>query len=204
MTHFRNHFLRYVLCLTSIFSATLLRAGNDVLGEVEFLGATKVEKNAGVWIDNQYLGFLKELKGSKKVLLLPGEHEVAVKQAGYKDFQQTLNIQPGEKHLLQVTLEKDLRYRMPKVTSEIKFFVDPERAAVFVDGMFAGHAGELGGWGKGLLVAPGKRKVAISLTGYQTFETEVTLAPRQSFTLKTKLLKATTAQVPSKELMSRE
>jgi hypothetical protein len=64
-----------------------LHAGNDVLGEIELLAASKVEKTSGVWIDGQYLGYLKELKGSKKILLLPGEHEV-VRQGGYKDFTQ--------------------------------------------------------------------------------------------------------------------
>ena len=63
-----------------------LRAGNEVLGEIQLVGPTKVEKSSGVWVDGQYLGYLKELKGSKKVLLLPGEHEVSVRQAGYRDF----------------------------------------------------------------------------------------------------------------------
>ncbi len=173
-----------------LFFSILLHASNDVLGEVEFAGTDKVAKTAGVWVDGQYLGFLKELKGSKKVLLLPGEHEIIVRQAGYRDFSQRVTMTPGGKQLVQVALEKDPQYQMPKVTAEIKFFVEPDRAAVFVDGMFAGHAGELGGWGRGLLVAPGKRKISISLTGYQSFETEVDLAPNQKFTLKTQLLKA--------------
>jgi PEGA domain len=83
---------------------------------------------------------------------------------------------------------------MPSVTAEIKLSVDPDRAAVFVDGLLVGHAGELGGIGKSLLVAPGKRKITISLPGYQSFETEVELAPNQKFTLKTKLLKTAATQ----------
>jgi hypothetical protein len=43
--------------------------------------------------------------------------------------------------------------------------------------------------GRGLLVAPGKRKITISLTGYQTFETEVDLVANQKFQLKTDLAK---------------
>src|ERR1700736_5589080 len=61
---------------------------NKILGEVELKGATKVEKTSGVWIDGQYLGYLDELKGSKQILLLPGEHEIVVRQGGYKDFSQ--------------------------------------------------------------------------------------------------------------------
>jgi hypothetical protein len=36
-------------------------------------------------------------------------------------------------------MEKDLRMPLPTVTAEIKLSVVPDRAAVFVDGLFAGH-----------------------------------------------------------------
>jgi hypothetical protein len=182
--------LSFVLCIASMMSGSLLYADNKVLGELQFEGATSVERNAGVWVDGQYLGYLKELKGSKAVLLLPGEHEIAVRQAGYKDFTQKITLQPGDKRLIQVTLQKDPRLQMPAVTAEIKFSVDPDRAAVFVDGMFAGHAAALGGVGEGLLVAPGKRKITISLPGYHSFESEVELAPNQKMEIKTKLVRA--------------
>jgi hypothetical protein len=77
----RKLFSLLILSL-SLNPAALLHAGNDVLGEIELLGATKVEKTSGVWIDNQYIGYLHELKGSKKILLLPGEHEITVRQGG--------------------------------------------------------------------------------------------------------------------------
>lgn len=184
----------FTLCMTVLLSGTLLYADNKVLGELQFEGATNVERSSGVWVDGQYLGYLKELKGSKTVLLLPGEHEIVVRQAGYKDFSQRITLQPGDKRLIQVTLQKDPRLQMPAVTAEIKLSVDPDRAAVFVDGMFAGHAGELGGVGEGLLVAPGKRRITVSLPGYRSFETEVELAPNQKFEIKTKLIKIGASQ----------
>jgi len=91
--------------------------------------------------------------------------------------------------LVVVKMARDLRFQMPSVTSEIKLSVNPDRAAVFVDGLLVGHAGEFGGIAKSLLVAPGHRKITISLPGYQTFTTEVDLAPNQKFNLKTDLLK---------------
>jgi PEGA domain-containing protein len=194
MPRFHIIALSFVLCTASMLSGSLLYADNKVLGELQFEGATNVERGSGVWVDGQYLGYLKELKGSKTVLLLPGEHEVVVRQAGYKDFSQRVTLQPGDKRLIQVTLQKDPRLQMPAVTAEIKLSVDPDRAAVFVDGMFAGHAGELGGVGEGLLVAPGKRKITISLPGYRNFETEVELAPNQKFEIKTKLIKVGASQ----------
>ena len=56
------------------------------MGEVKFEGTTKMEKEAGVWVDGHYVGYLKELKGNKKIMLLPGEHEISVRQSGYDDF----------------------------------------------------------------------------------------------------------------------
>src|SRR6266851_5933942 len=139
-----------MLCSVSIWAVTCY-AGNDVLGELQLEGVTKVEKTSGVWIDGQYLGYLQELKGSKKILLLPGEHEVAVRQGGYLDFAQKIGILPGEKKIISVTMERDSRVQMPQVTAEIKLDVNPNRAAVFVDGVFIGHVAEFGGIGRALL-----------------------------------------------------
>ena len=106
---------RSLMCLLSLLFAPIfvgvLQAGNDVLGEIQLLGATKVERTSGVWVDGQYLGYLQELKGSKKILLLPGEHEIVVRQGGYLDFAQKIGIQPGEKKIISVTMERDSRFR---------------------------------------------------------------------------------------------
>jgi pSer/pThr/pTyr-binding forkhead associated (FHA) protein len=183
-----------VLCCLSIFVGTS-HARNEVLGEIELLGATKVENTSGVWIDGQYVGYLKELKGSKKILLLPGEHEIAVRQGGYKEFGQRVVVKPGEKQIVRVAMEKDTRTPLPTVTSEIKLSVNPNRAAVFVDGVFVGHVDEFDGVGQAMLIAPGKHKISLSLPGYQTLETEVNLLPDQKFQLKTDLVKAGQSQI---------
>ena len=61
-------------------SAPAASADNQVMGEVEFDAGNKPAKDAGVWVDAEYVGYLKELKGSKKVLLLPGTHEISVRR----------------------------------------------------------------------------------------------------------------------------
>ena len=190
----RIELLAFGVLLYVLIFVTPLHAGNDVLGEIQLVGATKVEKTSGVWIDGQYVGYLKELKGSKKILLLPGEHEIVVRQAGYQDFAQKVAVQPGGKQVVRVVLEKDLGMQVPRITAEIKLSVVPDRAAVFVDGLFAGHVAEFGGVGRALLVEPGKRKVTISLPGYQTFETEITLVANQKFQVKTELIKSGSPQ----------
>ena len=186
---FKLHHYPYLACTAIFFASLSIAQSNQVLGEIELIGATKIEKTSGVWIDNQYLGYLKELKGSKKILLLPGEHEIAVRQDGYQEFTDRIMVRPGEKQTITVRMVKDPRFKMPSVFSEIKLSVAPDRAAVFVDGLYVGHVGEFGGLAKSSLVAPGHRKITISLPGYQSFNTEVDLAPNQKFQIKTDLIK---------------
>jgi hypothetical protein len=33
---------------------------NKIMAQIDFAATTKAEKNAGVWIDGQYLGYVKE------------------------------------------------------------------------------------------------------------------------------------------------
>jgi hypothetical protein len=98
--------LLWVLLLVSAFLPAPMYAGNDVMGEIQFEGKSHVEKTSGVWVDGAYVGYLKELKGSKKVLLLPGEHVIAVRQDGYQDFTQKILVQPGQKEVVRVAMEK--------------------------------------------------------------------------------------------------
>jgi PEGA domain len=190
--------IRAVLCLLVLLSlqtfTPILHAGNDVLGEVELVGASKVENTSGVWVDGQYVGYLRELKGSKKLLLLPGEHQITVRQGGYVDFVQKITVRAGGKQTIAVKMAKDTSVQMPRVTAEIKLDVKPNRAAVFVDGVFIGHIAEFTGIGKALLVEPGKRRIKISLPGYQPFETDIELAANQKTTIKTELVQGGPAE----------
>jgi|HubBroStandDraft_6_1064221.scaffolds.fasta_scaffold19717_3 hypothetical protein len=164
-------------------------AENAVMGEIQFEGKSHVEKTSGVWVDGQYVGYLKELKGSKKVLLLPGEHIITVRQDGYQDYTARITVEPGQKQLVRVVMEKALTGPLPQVTAEVKIAVNPSRAAVFLDGLFVGHVGEFEGAGRGMLVAPGSHQIRIALPGYQTFETAINPLANQKVQIKTDLVK---------------
>jgi len=184
-----------MLGLTLILAAHIpVWAGNDIMSEIQFAGASKVEKTSGVWVDGQYVGYLKELKGSKKVVLLPGQHEITVRQAGYHDFTQKVILEPGQKHVIQVAMQKNPAAQYPEATAQIKMSVSPNRAAVFLDDQFVGHVDEFDGPGQALLLAPGKHRVKITLPGYRTFETELNLLAEQKFELKTDLFKGSILQ----------
>jgi hypothetical protein len=178
-----------LLLLSALLLSPAMYAENDVMGEIQFEGKSHVEKTSGVWVDGQYVGYLKELKGAKKVLLLPGEHVITVRQDGYQDFTERVVLQPGQKEVVRVVMEKAPTGPLPSVTATVKIAVNPSRAAVFLDGLFVGHVGEFEGMGRGMLVAPGAHQISIALPGYQTFETAINPIANQKVEIKTDLVK---------------
>ena len=182
-------FLWVLLLVSALLLPAPIYAGNDVMGEIQFEGNSHVEKTSGVWVDGAYVGYLKELKGSKKVLLLPGEHVITVRQDGYRDFTERIVVQPGEREVVRVAMEKGPTGPLPDVTATVKIAVNPSRAAVFLDGLFVGHVGEFEGLGRGMLVAPGTHQIKIALPGYQTFETAINPLANQKVEIKTDLVK---------------
>src|SRR5206468_7077368 len=109
-----------LLALFSILLAAPRSAAQDskVMGELKFKGASGVEKDAGVWVDGVYVGYVKELKGDKKVLLLPGKHEVTVRQSGYGDFSREVVVEPGQVHTVRVAMQLMAGARPPAITAE--------------------------------------------------------------------------------------
>jgi hypothetical protein len=177
----------------AVANASFAQNTNQVLGEVRFEGKTKIDKSSGVWVDDQYLGYVNELKGNKKVLLVPGKHEIAVRQAGYKDVTESIVVGPGSTTIVAVRMGRDPSYQYSSVNGEVKLQVSPDRAAVFVDGNYAGYVHEFGGVKRAMLIAPGKHHIKIALPGYRDFETEITVVANQKVTVKTDLVAASIA-----------
>jgi PEGA domain len=177
------------VCLLVMLSGTKsASAQNRVVGELQFEGKTKLERDSGVWIDGNYVGYLKELKGSKKVTLLPGQHEVVVRQSGYEDYVEKIIVEPGQKRMVSVTMHLAPRAAVPKVTATLKLKIKPTRAAVFLDEQFVGHAGDFGGAFRSMKISPGKHRVRVELPGYRTFVTEINLLADQESEIKTELV----------------
>jgi hypothetical protein len=162
---------------------------NEILGEVRFQPENGPAKTARVWVDGRYVGYINELKGSKKLLLLPGDHEISVREAGYRSVDERITVEPHAVQTLRVILAKDPRAQMPTVSGEVRLSIEPDRAAVFVDDQFAGHAHEFGGAGRAMLLSPGKHHIKITLPGYQSFDTEIDVRANQKYDIKTQLPK---------------
>src|SRR5579872_2686212 len=98
-------------CLPALLVVMVLvgamSAEDRVQSELKFVAHNKAEKTAGVWVDGQYVGFVKELTGDKKIVLLPGKHDILVRQAWYRDYVQQVILEPGQTSLVNVSLVRD-------------------------------------------------------------------------------------------------
>lgn len=183
--------LRKILLLATAAACLLpiasLAEKNEILARIQFEGASGDEKTAGVWVDGQYVGFVKELKHEKKLLLLPGKHEIVVKQAWYTEHRQEVMLNPGVTYTIKLDMHKEA-VQAPQDAAQLRIVAYPERAAVFVDEQFTGHVDEFNSVGQGILLTPGEHKIRIALPGYQPFETTVNLLPRQKMKVETHLM----------------
>ena len=175
------------LSVSSILPPGAACAGNDILGEIRLVPSGKTEKLAGAWVDGQYVGYVGEMKGSKRLLLMPGDHQLNCRYSGYREFSQKVLVEPGKKLDVRVHLDKETDIQSSQVTSEIKLEVKPDRAAVFLNGGYVGHVNEFNGPGQWMVVPSGPYDLKITLPGYLPFETQITLRPAQKLEVKTDL-----------------
>ena len=143
-------------------------------GEVRFNADNEQERDSGVWIDGKYFGYVKELKGNKKVLLPLGEHEISIRSDGYKDFVKKIVVAAGEAQTVDVVMEENPKSIYPgDDAAEFRLDIQPKRAAVFLDDAYVGHGGDFGGRFQSMLVAPGKHRLKVTLDGYRPYETDI-------------------------------
>jgi hypothetical protein len=166
------------------------------MGEVRFTADSQDERDAGVWIDGKYAGYVKELKGDRKVMLPAGEHEFVIKQAGFKDLTKTIAVDPDQApfQTVAVVLEENTKMTFPgSNAAELRLDIQPKRAAVFVDDNYMGHGGDFGGRFHSMLVSAGKHRLKVALAGYQNYETEIDAVASNKSQMKIVLEKGTNA-----------
>lgn len=174
------------LALGSISSAAW--AVNPLLGKVEISPASRVERDAGVWVDGQYMGYVRHLSGKDRLVLLPGEHDLVFKLVGFEDVASRITVEPGSKvdYRLQMQQREGVTYPEKDATAKLRLNVEPEEAAIFVNQTYVGHVDRFNG-PKGMRLAPGDYRFTIALPGYRSFETSLTVHANQTYEVKTKL-----------------
>lgn len=165
-------------------------AGNPLQGELELKSAGKAERNAGLWLDGQYMGFVKDLEGRRKLVLLPGEHQLVFKLIGYEDLERTIRVEPGSRNEYRVAMlpVADAIYPEKSATAQLRLSVKPDKAAIFVNDSYVGHVDRFDGRA-GMRLAAGTYRLTIALPGYEAFTTELTVRSGQSYEVKTDLRK---------------
>ena len=182
--------------LALLFSAHISAHGQQIpkAGEVRFTADNQDERDAGVWIDGKYAGYVKELKGDRKVMLAPGEHEILIRQAGYKDFTKKIVVALDQIQTIAVVLEENPKLTFPgSNAAEFRLDILPKRAAVFVDDGYMGHGGDFGGRFHSMLVSPGKHRLKVTLDGYKPYETEIDAVASSKSRMKIALEKSSDA-----------
>ena len=188
---------RRLMPVIAILLIGMLCAQDRVQSELQFAAHSKDEKTAGVWVDGQYVGSVKELTGDKKLMLLPGKHEIVIRQAWYNELVTEVILEPGKTHEVKAELVKSPRLPTKDATAELKIDATPSRAAVFVEGQYAGHVDEFNGAGKAMLLTPGQHRLHIALPGYLPFDTMVDVRPQQKLKIQTDLVKGSITEAGS-------
>lgn len=178
------------VAIASWLMATGAFAANPLQGEVELTPASKVERNAGLWLDGQYVGFVKDLEGSGKLVLLPGRHQLVLKLIGYNDLTSTIDVEPGSRSRYRVAMlaNPNATYPAESDTAQVRISVKPEKAAIFVNDAYVGHIDQFDGR-SGMRLSAGTYRLTIALPGYESFKTELTVRAGQSYEIKTDLIK---------------
>ena len=175
--------------------AAAVPAQNQQPGEVRFAADNEQERDSGVWIDGKYYGYVKELKGDKKVLLPPGEHEISIRSDGYKDLVKKIVVEPGQPQTIDVVMQENPKAIYPgDDAAELRLDIQPKRAAVFLDDAYVGHGGDFGGRFHSMLVAPGKHRLKVTLSGYRSYEMEINPVASEKSRMKIVLEKGDDAQ----------
>lgn len=170
------------------WTVAAVHAANPLLGEVELKPSSKVERDAGVWLDGQYVGFVKDLRGKRKLVLVPGEHALRFRLVGYRELRSSIVVEPGGETVYRISMQPDptVAYPSKAGTARLRLSVEPEDAAVFVNRSYVGHVDQFDGRA-GMRLAPGTYRFTIALPGYRSFETELTLRAEQDYEIKTEL-----------------
>jgi hypothetical protein len=178
------------LAIVSWFIAGVAMAANPLQGEIELKAASKVERNAGLWLDGQYVGFVKDLEGKNKLVLMPGEHKLVFKLIGYDDLTSTIEVEPSSRNRYRVAMlpKASATYPDESDTAQLRIAVKPEQAAIFVNDSYVGHIDQFDGR-RGMRLAAGTYRLTIALPGYEAFNTELTVRAGQSYEVKTELPK---------------
>ncbi|HVP95125.1 MAG TPA: PEGA domain-containing protein [Methanoregulaceae archaeon] len=154
---------------TTYITVTLVPLQNPTTGD---LSVTSAPSGAAVYVNGNYQGTTSTVSPLDVTGLQPGTVTVVLKKSGYNDYTTTANIVSGTSAQVSATLQPAGNQK----TSNVQITSDPSGADVYVNNVY-----------KGITplsfqnVPAGTGTVTISLPGYNTYTTTVTLAAGQDY-----------------------
>lgn len=197
-------FRKNALGLAIVLAAGVVHAQSPLLGKVELRAQSRTDRNAGVWLDGQYVGFVRDLRGGDRLVLVPGRHELLFKLVGYKDLPMPIMVEPRQNAEYVVSMEPKpgLTYPAKEDTARVRIDVEPDDAAIFVNEAFVGHVDRFDGR-RGMRIEPGTYRFVVALPGYETFQTELTVRANQTYEVKTELSRGRLSEQAAELLATR-
>ena len=154
---------------TTYVTATLVPVQSPATGDIV---VTSVPSGAAVYVNSNYQGTTSTSSPLDITGLQPGTVNVVLKKSGYNDYTTTTNVIAGATVQVSATLQPATSQK----TSNVQITSDPSGADVYVNNVY-----------KGITplsfqnVPAGTGTVTISLAGYNTYTTTVTLAAGQDY-----------------------
>lgn len=166
-----------------------------------------VPSDAEVFLDGESVGFASDYDGRWDELSVPGgKHGIGFRHEGYRSLVLDLDVLPGETYVLNDRLASGAGddHRSPtaaaprpeggneqasriQATGRLRLHVEPDDAAVYLDGAYLGLAVELSSLHAALAVATGAHRLEAVRPGYasvvRTIEVEETGVSATELTL---------------------
>ena len=170
---------------TTYVTTTLVPVQQPATGDIV---VTSVPSGAAVYVNSNYQGTTSPTSPLDITGLQPGTVTVVLKKSGYNDYTTTTNVVAGTSAQISATLQSAGNQK----TSNVQITSDPSGADVYVNNVY-----------KGITplsfqnVPAGTGTVTISLPGYTTYTTTVTLVAGQDYQVNAALTPQNSPAPPS-------
>jgi hypothetical protein len=144
---------------------------------------------AEAWVDGKYVADARDLDGNPSYLWLKqGPHHVVLYKAGFRSFEEDVEVNVGMIRELKVRLEKGdsapparvaAAPSRPEATGDVRLRVEPIDATVYVDGEYRGTARDL----PSLRLPAGHHRVEIVRPGFRPLEKDFDVEAGQAIDL---------------------
>lgn len=139
---------------------------------------TKVKPGrTGVFVDGKYMGPAGNYKRSRKYAVSAGQHEVKLVEPRYKDKAVTVNVEAGRTTVIKERLEPIELAKPP--FGRLKVEKAGKYDAVYINGVYYGHADEFNGLNQGQLLVPGEYTVRVDNSEGGSHEQKITITARK-------------------------